>query len=953
MFELIRETPMAEYDGRSRYYVHKATGMEVFHIQTKSGESCCSFMFNTPSEDSTGCAHIIEHTVLCGSKRFPVKDPFSQVLLSSPNTFLNAMTFCDKTMYPFASPLKKDFDILFDIYADAVFAPLLRRESFQQEGIRHFDGKFDGVVFNEMCGAMSTEDSIVQSNLTRDLYRGTPYEFNSGGDPLSIVDLTYEEYVRRYRKWYSPSNCRLFLFGDFDAMEYLDKLENRYLKNCEKGEKIIPYSEKYLQKDSTITRTVEKCPSGDARSVVLTWLTTEGSDTMETLTASILVSILLGNPGAPLYKAIMESDLGEDLNPISGTDVDGPALTFTAGFSHAKEGAEDEIEAFILNQIEGYVKNGLPEEIVNAAIKRMEFSIKEIPGDGIPFGIATCLRVARSWLRGCDPEGAAMNMERLRILKERVAKGRYFENWMEKNLLNNPRRVLLTVQSDDDYEKELQNALSEKMKLVGEDDPKEKKAFNRFIETPDSPEALATIRRITVKDLPKTIARYSQKETVLPSGARVYDFRTFTRGIVYVNMAFDTRNLTLGEKRLLPLLVRAIQMCGTKKHDFTVLSTLMKTLTGGFYMYPYAGCNVQGKPVSHVTVKTKMLLSDFSEAMDLIGEVLTEPDLSDGGRLKASISDMVTEFESGYSYSASSYAVMNASSVFSASAMESELNMGTALWFYLVDLKKDLESGKTGYDSLSAELTKLWEKVFTQRGMKIQITSDTADDSLVQIVSAFADRFKVGKFVRSTDYYRSFKNKPIPKAKRTAVYTLPSGPAFNAMTIRFEKDNEKTLVAMSLLASVLGSGYLWETIRGKSGAYGAESHVDNMENIFVFSTYRDPSVGKTFRTFGKALTQRISKSDIDYAVVTIIGKEIRPRSPQTKSSEAFRNVLLGLSTARYLRRRNLLLSMKPGDLEEAEKLLKTLMRTSASTTVVCGQELAKTEAPENNVALPL
>ncbi|MBR5669091.1 MAG: hypothetical protein IKX15_05695 [Spirochaetales bacterium] len=354
---------------------------------------------------------------------------------------------------------------------------------------------------------------------------------------------------------------------------------------------------------------------------------------METLTASILVSILLGNPGAPLYKAIMESDFGEDLNPISGTDVDGPVLTFSAGFSHAKEGAEDEIEAFLLDQIEGYVKNGLPEDIVNAAIKRMEFSIKEIPGGGIPFGIATCLRVARSWLRGCDPEGAAMNMERLRILKERVAKGRYFENWMEKNLLNNPRRVLLTVQSDDDYEKELQNALSEKLRVMGEDDPKERKAFTRFIETPDSPEALATIERITVKDLPKTIARYQQKETVLPSGARVYDFRTFTRGIVYVNIAFDTRNLTLGEKRLLPLLVRAIQMCGTKKHDFTVLSTLKKTLTGGFYMYPYAGCDVHRKPVSHVSVKAKMLQSDFTDAMDLIGEVLTEPDLTDGSRL--------------------------------------------------------------------------------------------------------------------------------------------------------------------------------------------------------------------------------------------------------------------------------------------------------------------------------
>ena len=953
MFELIRETPMAEYEGKSRYYIHKATGMEAFHIETRSGESCCSFMFNTPSEDSTGCAHIIEHTVLCGSKRFPVKDPFSQVLLSSPNTFLNAMTFCDKTMYPFASPLKKDFDILFDIYADAVFAPLLRRESFLQEGIRHFDGKFDGVVFNEMCGSMSTEDSIVQSNIVKDLYRGTPYEFNSGGDPINIVDLTYEQYVERYRKWYSPSNCRLFLFGDFDAQEYLDKLEERYLKNCQKGEKIIPYSEKYLQKDSNNTRSVEKCPSGDARSVVLSWLTTEGSDTMETLTASILVSILLGNPGAPLYKAIMESDLGEDLNPISGTDVDGPVLTFTAGFSHAKEGAEDEIEAFLLNQIEGYVKNGLPEDIVNAAIKRMEFSIKEIPGDGIPFGILTCLRVARSWLRGSDPESAAMNMERLRILKERVAKGRYFESWMEKNLLNNQRRCLLTVQSDDNYESELKNALAEKMKAFEGDDPKEKRAFRKFIETPDSPEALATIGRITVKDLPKTITRYPQKETVLPSGTRVYDYRTFTRGIVYVNIAFDTRNLTLGEKRLLPLLVRTIQMCGTKKHDFTQLSTLMKTLTGSFYMYPYAGCDVHGRPVSCITAKTKMLRSDTDQAMDLIGELLTEPDFTDQGRLKAALSDMITEFESGYSYSASSYAVMNASSVFSASAMESELNMGTALWFYLVDLKKDLESGKTDYESLSEELTKLWEKVFTQRAMKVHITSDCEDDSVLQVVYAFADRFREGKFVRSTDYYRSFSNQPLSKVRQKAVYTLPSGPAFNAMAIRFAKDSEKTLVALSLLASVLGSGYLWETIRGKNGAYGAESHVDNMENLFVISTYRDPCIAKSFGTFGKALSQKIGKSEIDYAVVTIIGKEIRPRSPQTKSSEAFRSVLLGLSTALYLKRRKLLLAMKPEDLAEAQGILKTLLKTRSSCTVVCGQEMAKTENLADNVALPL
>lgn len=953
MFELIRETPMPEFNGRSRYYIHKETGMEVFHIETKAGENCCCFMFSTPSEDSTGCAHIIEHTVLCGSKRFPVKDPFSQVLLSSPNTFLNAMTFCDKTMYPFASPLKKDFDILFDIYADAVFAPLLRKESFLQEGIRHFDGKFDGVVFNEMCGGTSTEDSIVQRNLVRNLYLGTPYEFNSGGNPIDIVDLTYEQYLERYRKWYTPSNCRLYFFGDMDVQEYFDKLEERYLKGCPKGEKIIPNSEKYLQKDIKNRRAVEKCSSTDASSVVLGWLTTESSDTMEILTASVLVSILLGNPGAPLYKAIMESDLGEDLNPLSGIDIELPVLIFSAGFSHAKKGKEDEIEAFLINQIESYVRDGLPEDAVNAAIKRLEFSTKEIPGDGIPFGIGTCLRIARNWMRGMAPETAAMHIERVRILKERVAQGRYFENWMERNLLNNQRRCLLTVESDEHFEEELQKKLDAKLKALGRDDPKEKKAFKKFIETPDSPEALATIERITVRDIPKMIPRYPQKKIVLPSGARVWDYRTFTRGIVYFNMAFDVRNLDIDERRLLPILIRTMQMSGTARHDFSQISTLMKTLTGGFSMNPYAGCDDNGNPLSFVLLKAKMLREDTEAALDLIGEVLTEPDLTDETRLKASITDMVTEFESGYPYSASSYAVMNAASVFSTSAMDSELTIGTAFWFYIVDLKKDLESGKTSYGSLSAKLTKLREKVFTQRALKVHITSDAKDDSLLQIVSRFVDKFEVGKFVRKADFYREFASGSIAEANRTAVYTLPSGPAFNAMAIQFGRCSEKMLVSLSMLASVLGSGYLWETVRGRNGAYGVECHVDNKEYFFVFSSYRDPCVAETFGTFEKAFTQEISKDELEYAMVAAIGREIRPRSPQSKGWDAFLCMMLGTGAGMYLRRRKLLLSLKPEDLMDAGKFISSLPKENRSRTVVCGQETARSEGLKDNVALPL
>ena len=958
MFELTRRTPMPEYGGEALLYTHSGTGMEVFHIKNNDAERCCSFMFNTPSEDSKGVAHIIEHTVLCGSKRFPVKDPFTQVLLSSPNTFLNAITFIDKTMYPFATPLKKDFDILFDIYSDAVFAPLLRRQSFQQEGIRLFDGHFDGVVFNEMIGARSTEDSVVQANLLSPMYRGTPYEFDSGGDPLMIADLTYEEYRARYEKWYSPSNCRLFLFGDLDTQEYLDKLEECYLKDRARGEKIIPNSADYMQLGLKPSRFKALCPAGDARSVVLTWLTTPADDPLETLTASVLVAILLGNPGAPLYKAIMESGLGEDLNPLSGTDVDNPVLSFSVGFSHAKEGAEDEIEAFFFDQLRSYVRDGLPQDAVDAAIKRLEFKIQEIPGDGLPFGIATCLRAARSWMRGKTPEEGVSNIERLAKLKKRLEKGRYFESWIQKNLLDNERRCLLTVESDDEYEAKLQKQLKEKFERRLSSGcaftEEEKKAFESFIQTPDSPEALATIDRITIADLPKNIVDYKDKRTRLASGAVYHDFRLFTRGIVYFSLAFDTRGLGLEDKKLLPLLIRAMQMCGTKKHDFTQISTMVKMLTGSFFMYPSAGANAHKKPVSNVVVKAKMLNSDLKAAMDLIAELLTEPDLGDASRLKASLTDMITEFESGYTYSGNSYAVMNASSAYSPSAMESEYNMGTALWFNLVDLKKDIEEGKSTYKALSARLTKLCKRIFTQRAMQVHIGCEEKEGDLTQLVESFANRFPAGKFVRISDYYRNANANPDRGSlEHPIVYSVPSGPSFNALTIRVPRRDERDYVASSLLASVLSFGYLWNVVRGENGAYGVESHVDGMDDLFVFSSYRDPNTVQTLNVFLKALEQGVSREEMDYAIVTIIGKEIKPLSPQSMCSESFRRTLYGMTTRLYLRRRTLLLGMDVSDLKEASARIRDAVSNGCSVTLVCGSDLAKDVESLKSIALPL
>ena len=954
MFDLIRRTPLAEYDGEGLFYVHRETGIEVFHIKNNDPEMSCSFIFSTPSEDDKGVAHIIEHTVLNGSTRFPVKDPFSQVSYSSPNTFLNAVTFGDKTMYPIASPLKKDFDNLFNIYADSVFSPLLRKNSFLQEGIRLFDGKPDGVVFNEMSGSCNNEDSILQNGLTRTLYEGTPYQYISGGDPLSIVNLSYEEYLARYKKWYSPTNCRLFFFGNLDTQEYLDRLEKLYLSKAEKGEKIIPYSENYEQSQLKPTYKVATCPSQEVSSVVLSWLTTPSSDPLEILTASIIVDILLGNPGAPLYKAIIESGLGEDLNPLSGTDTDSPRLTFTVGFSKAKKGKEKEIEQFLLDTLKGYVENGLPKEEVEAAIKRQEFKIQEIPGDGLPFGIATCLKAARCWMRGKTPEEGVRDFDRLKRFKALMQKGNYLENWIKTNLLENPKRVLYSVVYDPNYEENYKAKLQEKVSEMPIPTAQEKKAFEAFVAQPDSPQALATIGHITREDIPLTATDYKHRIYQSQQGAKLYVLPLFTRGIVYLKLYFDTRNLTNEEHKLMPLLVRLLNMCGTSKHNYSEIGTAIKLLTGGFSINANCGRTIRNNPFSCVQLKTKMLSEDFSKALDLIEEVLLEANLADTSRIKAALTDLLSDFQNNYIYNASSYASLKASSVFSATALESELIFGTACWLNMEELKKSLQdSPEAGYKALSVRLTNLYKKVFTQKALKAHLGCEEPAEELTQLVLEHINKYPAGRIVRNSNYYKNPKYNAPEYLNISRCLEVPAGPAFNALAIGLKDFQEPEEICCLLLGSVWTSGYLWNEVRGKLGAYGVSCRYDGMERVLVFSSYRDPGVQRTVKAFLKALESNISQEELEYCVVGLLGRELRTLTPQAKCQEAFSRLVVGTGKARYLKRRKLLLAITKEDLAALAARILAQSKKQRVQVSVCGKELAQAESFQERVVLPL
>ena len=942
MFKEVSRTVMPQYDGEGIMYVHDRTGMEVFHLKNKSTELCGNFIFCTPSEDSTGCAHILEHTVLCGSERYPVKDPFSQLIISSPYTFLNAMTYTDKTMYPFASPLKKDFDILFSVYADAVFAPLLRRQSFNQEGIRYFEKGFDGVVFNEMRGANSSEDSLLDNAVSEKLFEGTAAAYDSGGDPKCIPELTYEEYLKRYRKWYSPSNCRLYLYGDLDAQYYMSLIEERYLgeEKLKKwdNKKIIPSPDKYKIKYEIPQRNSVDCPSNTASSAVLSWLVVPADNPLEVLSLSILVDILLGTPGAPLYKAITESDLGEDLHTNSGMSAHSPYLTFTVGFTGSDKARIDEVEPFLLKSLSSIVEKGLDKDEVEAALRRQEFKFKEIQGSSYPYGLKIGFAMAKFWARGVNPSSCMDDNALLDIIKDKVSKEPYFENCIKRYFLDNNRRLFTTSCSDPDYDKKLSEYLSSKFEktLQASDSEllaKYKKDYETFISTEDTPEALATIQRIRLSDMPDKCPSFGVEARNI-GNVTVAPVPMFTNSIVYLQMAFNTDFLTAEDLEILPILIRLLQMCGTSKEDYVQIGKKTRLLTGDFIVQHNCGTRSDGKTVSFVSVKTKALQEYFPQAVELIKDIITDADLSDISRIKDCITDLFTLTQQNYPYNANYYANLYAASSVSPVFLANDYVYGTRFW---LNIKKYKRLDKKGLKDLSVRLTNLRDNIFGQKDVTVMTccSEDAIEENINTVVKSI-NTYPNHGIVRKP-YKLEVPNK---NGLEYNVLTLSSGPSFNSRTVDLSSEDDHSLVEDMLLASILANGWLWSKVRGKNGAYGVESHVEMQEKLYLCSSYRDPLIKDTFNAYRESLSQDVSSDQIEYAAVSILGRELRPLSPAMYSNEVFRRYMYNLTDQAYAKRRKQLFTTTPADLKKAAQRVARLMDKDHSDVTVCSRRNA-------------
>ncbi|MGE4453141.1 MAG: insulinase family protein [Sphaerochaeta sp.] len=959
-FKLVEMTELDEYEGTGYLFRHIETNMEVFQLINSDRERFFSYVFRTLPNNDCGIAHILEHSVLAGSQRYQVRDPFMTLLKGSTNTFMNAMTYPDKTLYPGASPLQKDFENLLHVYTDAVFAPLLREETFWQEGVRlvceEDQCHFEGVVYNEMLGDSADHDSIVGKGSIRSLFPDTPYSFESGGNPEQIVRLDYQQFLSFYSQFYHPSNAKLFLYGDMEVGEYLSFLDEEYLKTrgSLRVNSMCPLSKPWNRERSvTLTSPMEEGQTKENASVVLSWATSEVSDPLEVITLSTLVDLLLGNQAAPLYKALLDSGLGTDISPESGMSADFRQMPFLVGFKGIQAEHAEQAKNCILKALETIVKDGLEPEMVASSLKRIRFKQLEIPG-GIPNGLRALNRSLRGWLYDLSPSATIETGKPLEALEKALQKDpRYFENWIKHHLLDNQHRCLVTVKPDAEHQKRQTDAImkyaSEITSSLDKKDLKQLQAqtqrFLQFEMEGDTPEALASIPHLHLEDLPTTIRPNTHDETTIAS--RPLSIRPqFCNQIVYADFAIQVEDCNERELMLLPLYARLVQTTGLGKLTYSQVATRLKHLTGDFAFYPELGSSCGDQDALMLLCRVKTLREDFAPAMEFVQQLLSGANVDDLAQVKLVLNNFRTDFSDSVTYSAHSFASLCAASVFSPIQWEGEQLSGLHQWFFLESITDEQ------IPSLAQELKQLQKKLANRNRLILHLSCDEElVPELVPVYQAFTEAFPDNGRIETA--IRSYDGVSTGAIHEVQLYRLPSTVSYAAWAMRTEKRGTVMQAAQILLAHILTGNDLWEVIRGQGGAYGVSANADVMEEICVFATYRDPRIAGTYRDFIQILNKYaqipIDDKHIENALIAIIGGELKPLSPSQDSILSFRRLLYKITDEFREMRRHHLLQLDSKQLNEGAKALIRSAKEEDSYVVLSGAQLLETEKEKHPI----
>ena len=935
-FTLVRSRDLSEIDATLYEFSHVKSGARIIYLDREDENKTFAIGFATPPEDDTGVFHIIEHSVLCGSKKYPLNDPFAELLKGSLNTFLNAMTYEDRTVYPVSSRCERDFLNLADVYLDAVLSPNMLENPaiFRQEGWHYeYDTEakrlsYNGVVYNEMKGAYSSPDELGIATLNAALFSGTPYCHESGGKPTAIPDLTYEEFKDAHRKYYHPSGAKILLDGRIDLDKILP-LINSHLSRFDKRDAICLAGKSEQKIVPTVEISYEISENEDEHGkarLIYGFVFSDYADQEAHLTASVLCDILCGSNASPLKKALLEKGLCKDAAMYSMKSREN---TLVIEIRDADEERFDEIDETIKQVIGGLTARGIDKVKIESSLNSIEFRLRERDFGTLPTGIAFAMTMYGAWMYCDTPEETLLLNDVISSVKNKIGSD-HFEKSLLAMTLDCPHRARVVMLPDkalgEKNNKDEIDRLSAILSSMNDDELKrickEEEELRLWQQTEPDEETIETLPKLSLSDIPEKSERPFANITER-NGVKILDCPIKTNGIVYISLLLDASDLAGEELIKLSMLSSALLNYPTEKQDALSLQNDIKANLGSLFASFSVG-NRDGVAIPYLKIGAKALASKTDDLIRLISELLLTSKIEDPTELSNIVSQAKSQMEDMMIASGESVALSRAQASRNEAGAISEYLAGYEAYRVLSGIYKDKEK----IAGLTAEVAALLKKLVDRRRLTISFAGDVDCSFIDKLISIFP----IGE------------NAPVKIttplcAERSEYFLLPSKVAYAVMSGKSDRVSEN-LGYLRVARSILSYEYLWNTVRVQSGAYGT-GFVPRKDGDLAFYSYRDPSPARSlgfYRESSKYLRSLVSENaDITKFIIGAIGEYDTLITPRTATTIATADYFNGWTNEDEAKVRADMLKMTPDDLLTVADIIDEVL-SDESIIIVGGQE---------------
>ena len=916
---------------------HVKSGARLMYLDNDDDNKVFYICFRTTPDNSKGTPHIMEHSTLCGSRKYPLKEPFVELAKGSLNTFLNAITWPDKTMYPIASRNDVDFHNLMDVYLDAVLYPncLKNPQILMQEGWHYeLENKdapltYNGVVYNEMKGALSSPEAIMEDRAMEKLFPDTTYGVESGGDPEVIPTLSFREFTEFHRRFYHPSNSYIYLYGDMDIEKTLDYLDREYLsafdrRNVDSMVKTQAPFSKRVSLTAPYGIAENEGTEGKAIHALYTAFNDHMS-TMDSLAFRILNYVLIDMDGAPLKQAVLDAGLGSDLSGSYGDSYKQPVWIVEA------TGSEVDKQAAFADVVDSTLRSialkGIDKDMLEAALNRTEFTARENDYQGRPKGLFYGVRAMDMWLYDRNPMDALRYIDDMNRLRENL-KTNYFENLLLRYVIKNPHQVLITMKPEKGLTEKMNRETAEKLasfKSSLSDEQLDKimastKALRERQASGETEEALKTIPLLSRKDLKRPVEEeVLEKENV--SGVDHFHFQVHTNGITYVNFYFTLGNLKEEDIPYAILLSSLLRSLSTTKHSYTELARLSNAYTGGmsFALNGYGKVNDTSSYLPALTIRAKALTSKTDKLMDLLGEVINHTLFTDTKRLKELILQEKSEWDMSAFSRGHTLVMTRLTSYFSRGGEFAEQS-GLSYYYFLADLVKHFDENK---DALKEKLAAISKKIFIRNGLFFETIGEEEEKKAVLAnLPLVLDDMEEGE--KAEPHVYSF-----PPESRNEAFLTSGKVQYVAKGGNFKSHGFAYTGALRVMETILRYEYLWKKIRVLGGAYGAFTQFLR-DGTAILCSYRDPNLSETIKAYEElpAYLENLTLSDREmtkYVIGTMAADEIQ-LTPSMKGERAMVHYLSGNTRESRMKIRDEIINCQVEDIRRLAPLVDSVMK---------------------------